>query len=655
MSESKTWALPGLEVQYSGNLLVYESLQPTLGWRPSFVQLRGPVLVWYSDASCHVLNGVISLYDVEINDALPPGNPTPSVQKCFCVKSRESSTFFAPVSQGSGAAVAEIEKWLAMVRPHVNDSSSPSSASGSAPPSPARSGSNRVPESPKYDTLQRKIDLQRVSNSPLSGDNAGLEGIGAMVSASAEKLISRVGQHLTVGSQQKLLAQSGPSLFLRGIPGTELIELGWEHPAGSALAFRIGEIVAFVPPVHLQSSISYPSSWKAEADSKSPESPSNAIQPNKCYILGVVAGKVFKDGVFQKEFRIQVDLAGTIIEHGVQGLFKRPREVELLKWRRVTGPGSLLGKGAFGSVYSAVSSDGRPLAVKVLAQPIAKVAMNEAKEDAENADIDEDIDATTLGTELWAEISLMQVLQHPNIVRFLGAKINPRTGQLSIIMERVNGGSVKARLDQNGPLSEPVIKNYTRQILYGLRYLHSHGVVHRDIKSANLLLSIDDSGKETVKLADFGVSKKIQMDHATGGLGGHMGTVYLGGALGAAASKDAKARQRAHAALHATNLMTLTGTPFFMAPEVVLEDGYGRKADIWALGCTLIEMASGEQPWKGYNHAAALFAIGDPTKMPEIPASVQGPFKDFVLKCLTRDKAARPGVEELLEHPWLAQ
>ncbi len=159
---------------------------------------------------------------------------------------------------------------------------------------------------------------------------------------------------------------------------------------------------------------------------------------------------------------------------------------------------------------------------------------------------------------------------------------------------------------------------------------------------------VDESGR--VKLADFGVSKKIHRDHS----GRDAGTIYLGGGLGGGVkSNDPKVRQRVQAALQATNLQTMTGTPFFMAPEVVCEEGYGRKADVWALGCTVIEMLSGSQPWKGFNQVAALFAIGDSDQLPELPAGISPTCTDFILKCLTRDKSKRPDVEEMMKHPWL--
>lgn len=100
------------------------------------------------------------------------------------------------------------------------------------------------------------------------------------------------------------------------------------------------------------------------------------------------------------------------------------------------------------------------------------------------------------------------------------------------------------------------ISHYTRQILRGLDYLHSKGIVHRDIKGANIMVT----SRGVVKLIDFGSAKK------------HVGEL----------SQD---------------IHSVRGTPYWMAPEVICGLGYGRKSDIWSLGCTVLEMATTKPPW----------------------------------------------------------
>merc|ERR1712196_163581 len=101
----------------------------------------------------------------------------------------------------------------------------------------------------------------------------------------------------------------------------------------------------------------------------------------------------------------------------------------------------------------------------------------------------------------------MKELVHPNIVRYWGSEMDDLQHTLTIIMEYVSGGSVSALLQKFGPFNERVIRLYTGQILSGLDYLHSHRIMHRDIKGANIL--VDHAG--VCKLADFGASKRLDM------------------------------------------------------------------------------------------------------------------------------------------------
>ena len=97
------------------------------------------------------------------------------------------------------------------------------------------------------------------------------------------------------------------------------------------------------------------------------------------------------------------------------------------------------------------------------------------------------------------EVATLRSLHHPNIVRYLGTD---RTNSFTILLEYVPGGSIASILALFGPLDEVVLRQYLWQVLQGLRYLHAEGIIHRDIKGANILVS--DRG--TVKLTDFGCS-----------------------------------------------------------------------------------------------------------------------------------------------------
>ena len=258
--------------------------------------------------------------------------------------------------------------------------------------------------------------------------------------------------------------------------------------------------------------------------------------------------------------------------------------------------GALIGKGATGAVFEAVCDDsGGTFAVKEMEFP---------EDFADNPEDRKRFEA------LRAEVALLQELQHDNVVRFIG--IDKRGFTMCILMEFVSGGSVQQIVKQFGALSEDIAAKYTVQLVDGLRYLHGRNIIHRDIKGANILVSAGG----VVKLADFGAAKRI---------------------------------------LDPTVLQhTLAGTPYWMAPEVVRQEGHGKPADVWSLGATLLQMLTGDAPYQSLPPVPALFKIGHGTDVP-VPddVNVSAPCRDFLVRCLTRSAADRPTVEELAAHPWL--
>lgn len=272
----------------------------------------------------------------------------------------------------------------------------------------------------------------------------------------------------------------------------------------------------------------------------------------------------------------------------------RPRPI---KWKK----GDLLGTGAFGRVFIGQNVEsGELIAVKEVFINAGTCSKKQAQDHVR---------------ALEEEVAVLRNLSHPNIVSYLGTQKGEDT--VKIFLEYAPGGSIAHRLTKFGPFKEPMIQSFTRQILCGLEYLHRNGIIHRDIKGANMLT--DSAGN--VKLADFGASKKIE-DLAT-----------------------------------MSAVPSLKGTPYWMAPEAITVTNVGRPADIWSVGCTVVEMASGKPPWsdgEGNIPTTIMFRIMKATDPPALPEHLSARAKDFILKCLQRDPKRRPTASELLQHPFLA-
>ncbi|ETE71147.1 Mitogen-activated protein kinase kinase kinase 3 [Ophiophagus hannah] len=249
--------------------------------------------------------------------------------------------------------------------------------------------------------------------------------------------------------------------------------------------------------------------------------------------------------------------------------------------------GKLLGQGAFGRVYLCYDVDtGRELAAK------------QVQFDPDSPETSKEVSA------LECEIQLLKNLQHERIVQYYGCLRDRAEKTLSIFMEYMPG------LKAYGALTENVTRKYTRQILEGVCYLHSNMIVHRDIKGANILR--DSVGN--VKLGDFGASKRLQ-------------TICMSG----------------------TGIRSVTGTPYWMSPEVISGEGYGRKADIWSLACTVVEMLTEKPPWAEYEAMAAIFKIATQPTNPQLPTHISEPCRDF-LRQIFVEARKRPSAEELLQH-----
>ncbi|KAF9535366.1 kinase-like domain-containing protein [Crepidotus variabilis] len=216
---------------------------------------------------------------------------------------------------------------------------------------------------------------------------------------------------------------------------------------------------------------------------------------------------------------------------------------------------------------------------------------------------------------LKSESETLRDLDHPNIVQYLGFEETPTN--LSIFLEYVPGGSVGSCLLKHGKFEDNVTRSFTAQILGGLEYLHSKGILHRDLKAVNILVEMTG----VCKISEFGISKRT--DDMQGGA-----------------------------------FTAMQGTVFWMAPEVIntQKSGYNNKIDIWSVGCVVLEMWAGVRPWDGEEILAVtskLYHFKQPPPVPEdIVLSPEA--DDFRRRCFVINPDERPSAAELRRHPYLA-
>ncbi|XP_047051713.1 mitogen-activated protein kinase kinase kinase 18-like [Lolium rigidum] len=222
--------------------------------------------------------------------------------------------------------------------------------------------------------------------------------------------------------------------------------------------------------------------------------------------------------------------------------------------------------------------------------------------------------------ELRREHSILCGLSSPYVVRCLGSEVSASADEsgrcFDMLMEYAPGGSLADEIRRRGGRCEEVlIRSRARDILLGLAHAHAAGVAHCDVKGRNVLIGADGRAM----IADFGCARRL-------GSSGIAGERLVGG-----------------------------GTPAFMAPEAARGETQGPAADIWALGCTIIEMATSAAPWQRFGSSVAtLHHVAFAGEAPELPRWLSEEGKDFLGRCLLQDAAKRWTAEQLLEHEFVA-
>ncbi|KAK5121961.1 hypothetical protein LTR85_004533 [Meristemomyces frigidus] len=264
-----------------------------------------------------------------------------------------------------------------------------------------------------------------------------------------------------------------------------------------------------------------------------------------------------------------------------------------------------IGQGASGSVYVARIRENAPsgTAQNIIRTmgPRAQVAIKQM-----------DLRSQPRKELIVNEIIVMKESRHDNIVNFLDAFLQEETFELWVVMEFMEGGALTDVIDNNASISEDQIATICYETCKGLIHLHAQNIIHRDIKSDNVLLS----SRGAVKITDFGFCAKLT-------------------------------EQRSKRA-------TMVGTPYWMAPEVVKQKEYGSKVDIWSLGIMAIEMIESEPPYLNEEPLKALYLIAtNGTPRLKKPERLSKELKAFLSVCLCVDVKSRATAEELGRHEFL--
>ncbi|KAL8725093.1 MAG: hypothetical protein Q9166_007567 [cf. Caloplaca sp. 2 TL-2023] len=300
----------------------------------------------------------------------------------------------------------------------------------------------------------------------------------------------------------------------------------------------------------------------------------------------------------EKEARMSTMSEAQVMEKLKQVVSKEDPQISYAKQKKI-------GQGASGSVYVArINAEATsPVARRIYKTYGSKSLVAIKQMDLRNQPRKELI---------VNEIIVMKESSHPNIVNFLDSFLQEGNNELWVVMEYMEGGALTDVIDNNKQITEAQISTVCNETCKGLAHLHSQNIIHRDIKSDNVLLD----ARGNVKITDFGFCAKLT---------------------------EAKSKRA-----------TMVGTPYWMAPEVVKQREYGPKVDMWSLGIMAIEMIESEPPYLNEEPLKALFLIttnGTPTL--KHPDRLSRELKVFLSLCLTVAVEKRATAEEILQCEFL--
>lgn len=263
---------------------------------------------------------------------------------------------------------------------------------------------------------------------------------------------------------------------------------------------------------------------------------------------------------------------------------------------------NLVASGAFGRVYHGLMNQ-EDVAVKLMNLPLSMPAK----------------DMEALKTSFKQEISVWNTLKHENIVQFIGASLDareilappdakPPPGQpfWAIITEFMSGGTLKEYINTRRRLPLKDALSFALDVARGIEYLHSKDIVHRDLKSENLLMD----HKKRVKIADFGVART-----------------------------EAK---------NPVDMTCETGTVRWMAPEVIDHKPYNRKVDVYSFGIVLWELVTCQHPFTGVTFVQLAYNVVNKDLRPEIPPNCNHKLAQLMAACWDKDAEVRPEIGEVV-------